>query len=96
MQLSTQHKLQLLLDILEDHQSDCTGSANECAQIKRLADSILFNNELVNKDLEKALSSISTYGQTGANLDNLSEHVDAHRNEFSGWLQTVTNHLSSE
>lgn len=52
MQLSLQNKLQLLCDILDEHQSDSSVSPNEHAQLERLTASLLAQQELSDQDIQ--------------------------------------------
>lgn len=87
------NKLQLLCDILDEHQSHSSGSATEYAQLERIAKSILTNKELSNQEVQDVLSSIQQYGQTGAAVSDLTQHVHDHQDQFDHWISTVQQNL---
>ncbi|WP_152657223.1 YtzH-like family protein [Oceanobacillus sp. CFH 90083] len=93
MQLSIQNKLQLLCDILDEHHSNSSVSANEHAQLERLAASILAQKELAGEDIQNVLTSIHQYGKEGISTSDLSRHIDHHQDQFSHWINTVQQHL---
>lgn len=93
MQLSMQNKLQLLCDILDEHQSNSSGSPNEYAQLQRLTASILAQKDLSEQDIQDVLTSIHQYGKKGAALSDCSRHIDDHQDQFSHWINTVQQNL---
>ena len=40
MPINQQHQLEVLKDILVNHQSDCCGTVSECEQLERLIQSL--------------------------------------------------------
>ncbi|MFD1415665.1 YtzH-like family protein [Oceanobacillus jeddahense] len=93
MQLSIQNKLQLLCDILDEHQTDSSVSPNEHAQLERLAASILAQKELSDQDIQNVLTSIHLYGKEGAASSDLAKHINNHQDQFRDWIDTVQQNL---
>lgn len=93
MQLSMQNKLQLLCDILDEHQSDSSVSPNEHAQLERLAAAILTQNELSDQNIQDVLTRIHQYGKDGAAASDLSKHINDHQDQFQHWINTVQQNL---
>ncbi|GGP14283.1 hypothetical protein GCM10011346_37630 [Oceanobacillus neutriphilus] len=93
MQLSMENKLQLLCDILDEHQSNVSGSPNEYAQLERLAASILAQKELSDQDIQDVLTSIHQYGKEGSAISDCSKHIDDHQDQISHWINTVQQNI---
>ncbi|WP_080875054.1 YtzH-like family protein [Oceanobacillus timonensis] len=93
VQLSLQNKLQLLCDILDEHQSGSCVSLNEHAQLERLAASLLAHENLSGQDIQNVLTNIQQYGKDGTAASDLSMHIDNHQEQFSHWINTVQQNL---
>ncbi|MFD1453658.1 MULTISPECIES: YtzH-like family protein [Oceanobacillus] len=93
MQLSIENKLQLLCDILDEHQSNSYGSPNEYAQLERLTASILAKKDLSDQDIQDVLTSIHQYGKTGTGVSDCARHIENHQDQISRWINTVQQNL---
>lgn len=88
MPISQQDKLSLLKDILSNHQTDCCGSVSECEQLGRLVKSLIVHSRIDNNSLA-VLEDIYNYSQTGVNSTQLDEHIEAHQEELSQWVNDI-------
>ncbi|EIT85506.1 hypothetical protein A374_09723 [Fictibacillus macauensis ZFHKF-1] len=88
MPLDYTHQMTILRDILQDHHTDCNGTASECAQLERLA-AQLIAQESISSDVKDALSYITTYSHDGSTHQNLSQHITDHKEHIENWLQTI-------
>lgn len=93
MQLSLQNKLQLLCDILDEHQSDSSVSPNEHAQLERLTASLLAQQELSDQISRTSSTRIYQYGKDGTAASDLTKHIGDHRDQFQHWINTVQQNL---
>jgi hypothetical protein len=92
MTLSVQHQLKLLRDILDEHQSQGTGSVSEHQQLMRCVQSILSkDNTFIDETFAWQLQEIYNYGQKGKNTGNQSEHITGHQDAISAWVHAISN-----
>ncbi|MGG0717384.1 YtzH-like family protein [Robertmurraya massiliosenegalensis] len=85
MPLNQQDQLQLLKDILNNHQVDCCGSVSELEQLERLVKSLMADSNMNNDVLEQ----IYSYSQNGINSSNLDNHIESHQQQLSQWVNDV-------
>lgn len=88
MPLNYTHQMELLRDLLEDHQLDCCGSVSEYEQIERVVQSLLANDN-VNQEIKAILEQIYVYGQKGKNTNNSTSHIEMHQNQLSQWVEEI-------
>ncbi len=88
MPLNHEYQMQLLRDILSNHQVDCCGSVAECEQLERLVKSLMVNTN-INENIKPVLEEIYRYGQLGTYTQNLDEHITAHQQDLSSWVSSV-------
>lgn len=85
MPLNQQHQVEVLKDILSNHQTDCCGSVSELEQLERLAKSLMVDSNLNNQVLEQ----IYSYSQNGINSSNLDNHIESHQQQLSQWVSDM-------
>lgn len=83
--LNQQYQLELLKDILNNHQVDCCGSVSELEQLERLVKSLMADSNIDNHVLEQ----IYNYSQSGINSNNLDNHIESHQQQLSQWVSDV-------
>ncbi|MEH7124135.1 YtzH-like family protein [Bacillus sp. JJ1532] len=88
MPISHQDKLNLLKDILNNHQMDCCGSVSECEQLKRLVKSLMMQPGL-DQYSQSVLEEIYYYSQHGSQAAQLDNHIEAHQSELSQWVDEI-------
>ncbi len=88
MPLQYQDQINLIKDILTNHQSDCCGSVSECQQLERLVKSLIVNNQLNQQDTH-TLNQIYSYSQGGVNSANLDQHIESHQQQLSQWVDNI-------
>lgn len=88
MPLQYQDQLNLLIDILNNHQEDCCGSVSECEQLERLIKSIMTNSNMNQNDLQ-ILNQIYSYSQNGKYSANLDQHIESHQQQLSQWVDNI-------
>lgn len=88
MPLQYQDQINLIKDILSNHQSDCCGSVSECEQLERLVKSLMTNNQINHQDTN-TLSQIYSYSQGGVNSANLDQHIESHQQQLSQWVNNM-------
>jgi YtzH-like protein len=92
MPLQYQDQVNLIKDILSNHQTDCCGSVSECEQLERLVKSLMANNHINHQD-SQVLTQIYSYSQNGINSSNLDQHIESHQQDLSQWVDNI-NQLS--
>lgn len=92
MPISQQDKLNLLKDILSNHQMDCCGSVSECEQLERLVKSLMVLPSM-DQNSKTVLEEIYYYSQHGINTPQLDQHIESHQQELSQWVNNI-NHFS--
>lgn len=88
MPLSNIDQMNLLKDILNNHQADCCGSVSECEQIQRLVKSLMVQSN-TNNELNNVLQDIYHYGQQGVQSKNLDAHIETNQNQLSEWVSNI-------
>lgn len=88
MPLQYQDQVNLIKDILSNHQTDCCGSVSECQQLERLVKSIMANNQMNHQDTQ-ILNQIYSYSQNGINSANLDQHIESHQQQLSQWVENM-------
>ncbi|MDQ0156583.1 YtzH-like family protein [Robertmurraya andreesenii] len=85
MPLNQQHQVEILKDILTNHQEDCCGSVSELQQLQRLVKSLMADSSMNNEVLEQ----IYLYSQNGINSSNLDNHIETHQEKLSQWVSDM-------
>ena len=85
MPLNEQDQINLLKDIINNHQMDCCGSVSDCEQLERLIKSLMVNNN-INHNVKNILEEIYNYSQTGIYTNNLDHHIESHQQQLSQWV----------
>ncbi|WP_442595562.1 YtzH-like family protein [Neobacillus sp. D3-1R] len=88
MPINSQDQVNLLKDILNNHQTDCCGSVSECEQLERLVKSLMVNND-INHNIKNVLQEIYTYSQDGVNTPNLDEHITTNQAQLAQWVNNI-------
>ncbi|WP_078545012.1 YtzH-like family protein [Litchfieldia alkalitelluris] len=88
MGLNHTHQMDILKDILTNHESDCCGSVAECEQLERLIKSLLVNTNL-EQNTKSLLTDIYSYSQQGKYTQHLDEHIVEHRGQLSQWISEI-------
>ncbi|HLO12016.1 MAG TPA: YtzH-like family protein [Pseudoneobacillus sp.] len=88
MPISSQDQVNLLKDILNNHQTDCCGSVSECEQLERLVKSLMVNND-IHDNIKNVLQEIYVYSQTGATSGNLDDHITTNQAQLADWVNNI-------
>ncbi|MBU8879783.1 YtzH-like family protein [Bacillus sp. FJAT-29790] len=88
MPINHQDQLNLLKDILSNHQTDCCGSVSECEQLERLVKSLMVHPNM-DQRTKPVLEEIYYYGQNGRNSSQLDNHIELHQQELSQWVNDI-------
>jgi hypothetical protein len=88
MPLNYQDQVNLLKDILNNHQTDCCGSVAECEQLERLIKSLMVNGD-IDHNVKNVLQEIYTYSQAGVNAGNLDDHITTSKNQLTQWVNDI-------
>lgn len=88
MPLNDQDQVNLLKDILSNHQTDCCGSVSECEQLERLVQSLLSNNN-INNDVKAVLREIQIYSQGGIQTSDINQHIETNQQQLSSWVNDI-------
>jgi hypothetical protein len=88
MPLSYKNQIELLSDILNNHQTDCCGSVSECEQMERLVKELMVNTN-VHQGVKGSLQEIYQYSQNGINSSNLDGYITSHQNQLSQWVDNI-------
>lgn len=75
-------------DILSEHQSECCGTVAECEQLERVIKSLMVNSN-TNQQAMGLLEDIYSYSQAGKNSPSLDQHIQAHQNQLSQWINDI-------
>ncbi|MEN2467025.1 YtzH-like family protein [Ornithinibacillus sp. FSL M8-0202] len=89
MSLTVNHQLELLLDILDEQQTECCAQVSEYQQIKRLVKSMIANNSISNEQLLQLLPEIYNYGRQGESVQNQEEHILTNKDNITNWISTI-------
>ncbi|CAI8736111.1 MULTISPECIES: YtzH-like family protein [Bacillus] len=90
MPINQQHQLEILKDILVNHQSDCCGTVSECEQLERLIQSLLANDS-VNSDVKAMLNDVYYYSQSGKYSPDLDNHISNNQEQLTQWISGMDN-----
>ncbi|MBO1581276.1 MULTISPECIES: YtzH-like family protein [Bacillus] len=90
MPINQQHQLEVLKDILVNHQSDCCGTVSECEQLERLIQSLLANDS-VNSDVKAMLNDVYYYSQSGKYSPDLDNHISNNQEQLTQWISGMDN-----
>lgn len=88
MPLEQRDQMNLLKDILSNHQTDCCGSVSECEQLERLVKSLMVNGQ-VDHNVKNILEEIYTYSQNGIRTSELDAHIESHQQQLDGWVSEI-------
>ncbi|TXL60569.1 hypothetical protein FHP05_14200 [Cerasibacillus terrae] len=89
MQINTNHQLELLHDILDEHLSEADCNITEYSQIKRLVQSMISKNKVTNENLLQQLPEMYHYGWQGERVQNTEEHTITNQQNIEVWLETI-------
>ncbi|WP_042459791.1 YtzH-like family protein [Neobacillus dielmonensis] len=88
MPLSHNDQVNLLTDILSNHQTDCCGSVAECEQLERLVKSLMVNTQ-IDQNVKSILQEVYNYSQQGAQTADLDQHIQANQANLSQWVNEI-------
>ncbi|MCH1625357.1 YtzH-like family protein [Fredinandcohnia quinoae] len=88
MPINHTHQIDILKDILSNHQLDCCGTVAECEQLERLIQSLLVNPN-IEQSVKDVLTDVYTYSQTGKYTQQLENHITSHQNQLSNWISDI-------
>jgi hypothetical protein len=88
MPLNYHDQVNLLKDILNNHQTDCCGSVAECEQLERLIKSLMVNND-IHDNVKNVLQEVYTYSQAGVNAGNLDDHITTNQAQLADWVNDI-------
>jgi hypothetical protein len=88
MPINQQDQMNILKDILNNHQMDCCGSVSECEQLERLVKSLMVNGN-VNNDVKNILGQIYSYSQNGIQATDLNSHIESHQQQLTQWVSDM-------
>ncbi|WP_445489398.1 YtzH-like family protein [Niallia sp. 03133] len=88
MPINHEHQINLLKDILNNHQSDCCGSVSECEQLERLITSLKVNGN-IDQNILPILEEIHQYSQKGIQSSNLNHHIGSYQDQLSQWVDDI-------
>jgi hypothetical protein len=86
--INYQHQVNLLKDILNNHQTDCCGSIAECEQLERLVKSLMVNSD-IHDNVKSVLQEIYTYSQAGVHTGNLDDHITTNQAHLAEWVNNI-------
>lgn len=89
--ITHEHQLNLLKDILNNHQIDCCGSVSEYEQLERLITS-LKTNANVDQNILPILEEIHRYSEKGIQSSNLDSHIISFQNQLSQWVNDINSY----
>ncbi|TXC90259.1 hypothetical protein FS935_14490 [Metabacillus litoralis] len=88
MPIQYHDQVNLLKDILSEHQSECCGTVAECEQLERVIKSLMVNSN-TNPNVKNMLEDIYTYSQSGKNSTELDQHIQSHQEQLSQWVEDI-------
>lgn len=88
MPIQYRDQVSLLKDILSEHQSECCGTVAECEQLERVIKSLMVNSN-TNQNVKSVLEDVYFYSQSGKNSTSLDNHIEAHQDQLSQWIQDI-------
>jgi hypothetical protein len=89
MSLTVNHQLELLMDLLDEQQSECCAQVSEYHQIKRLVKSMMANNTITDEQLLALLPEIYNYGRQGESVQNQEEHIITNKDNINNWINAI-------
>ncbi|AUO11549.1 hypothetical protein GFV16_14655 [Bacillus megaterium] len=89
MPLNAEHQMNILKDILSNHQSDCCGTVAECEQVERLIQSMLAKG-YASTDIQATLQNVYKYTQDAKSAAHLDEHIQTNQQNLSQWVQELS------
>ncbi|WP_026907524.1 YtzH-like family protein [Paucisalibacillus globulus] len=89
MSLTVNHQLELLMDLLDEQQSECCAQVSEYQQIKRLVKSMMANNTITDEQLLQLLPEIYNYGRQGESVQNQEEHITTNIDNITNWISAI-------
>ncbi|MBM7704873.1 YtzH-like family protein [Metabacillus iocasae] len=89
MPLSYQNQMDMLKDILSNHQSDCCGTVAECEQVERLIKSMLATG-FQSEQMTSTLQHVYEYTQAAKNCQHLDQHIQTNQQNLSQWVSELT------
>lgn len=91
MPLQTSDQVRLLADLLQNQQTDCCGSNQECEQMERLVQSLLSNPNTA-QEMKSILEDISVYSKSGSTTQELDQHITSYQSNLGDWASQLNNH----
>ncbi|MHC0038912.1 YtzH-like family protein [Pseudoneobacillus sp. C159] len=88
MPLNHQDQVNLLKDILNNHQTDCCGSVAECEQLERLVKSLMVNQN-IHDNVKNVLQEVYTYSQAGVYTSDLDSHITNNQDQLAQWVNDI-------
>jgi hypothetical protein len=88
MPITSYDQINLLYDILSNHQTDCSGSMSECQQIQRLVQSLV-NDTSIPTDVKTTLKDIYDYSHLPQSTQQLEHHIQSHDNHLTNWISSI-------
>ncbi|MGP7818404.1 YtzH-like family protein [Niallia sp. 01092] len=88
MPINHEDQINLLKDILNNHQSDCCGSVSECEQLERLITSLKENGN-IDQNILPTLEEIHQYSQKGIQSSNINDHIGSYQGQLSQWVDNI-------
>jgi hypothetical protein len=88
MPIDYTHQMDILKDILSNHQMDCCGTVAECEQLERLIQSLIANPN-IDQSVKQVLTDIYSYSQDGKYTQHLDNHILSHQNQLSQWIDDI-------
>ena len=89
MPINQQHQLEVLKDILVNHQSDCRDSFRMRAI--RAPHSIVTANDNISSDAKTMLNDVYSYSQSGKSSSNLDNHISNNQEQLTQWIAGMDN-----
>jgi hypothetical protein len=89
MSLTVNHQRELLMDLLDEQQSECCAQVSEYQQIKRLVKSMMANNTITDEQLLQLLPEIYNYGRQGESVQNQEEHITTNIDNITNWISAI-------
>lgn len=89
MPLNAEHQMNIVKDILSNHQSDCCGTVAECEQVERLIQSMLAKGH-ASTDVQATLQNVYKYTQDAKSAAHLDEHIQTNQQNLSQWVQELS------
>ncbi|WP_449537292.1 YtzH-like family protein [Ferdinandcohnia sp. Marseille-Q9671] len=88
MPINHTHQMDILKDILSNHQMDCCGTVAECQQLERLIQSLIANPS-IDQNVKQVLTDVYSYSQQGQYTQHLDNHIESHQNQINQWITDI-------